>query len=165
MEGNFSVTERCSRYQRVQRLGGIWRERHCAAIGRFGILTPIHALIDQPEVIRQITVLRSQLHRLLIAADGVLIVARFHIRQREIMQGVRPVRSLLRRIAERRKRLHEIGLLEIGDSQRVVAVSLAWIDADGLLEQVRRLAVLLVVQEAAALEERIAAFEIERCSN
>ena len=93
------------------------------------------------------------LHGLLVAADGVLIIARFHVGEREIVQRIGPVRSAARGVAEGGDGLREIGLFEIRDAQRVVAVGLARIDADGLLEQIGRLAVLLVEQQAAALEE------------
>ena len=73
------------------------------------------------------------------------------------MQGIRPVWGAPRGITEGRNGFGEIGLLQIRDAQRVVAISLARIDADRLLQQIRRLCVLFVEEQAAALEEIFAA--------
>jgi len=64
------------------------------------------------------------------------------------VKRIRPVRGAARGIAKSGNRFREIGLFEIGDTERIVAVGLAGVDADGLLEKIRGLAVLLGVQKS-----------------
>ncbi len=89
-------------------------------------------------------------------------IARFHVGKRQVMQRIRPVGRPPRRVAKRRDRLGEIGLLQVRDPQRVIAVCLARIDTYRLFQQVRSRRILLIEQQRTSLEERIAPFQIKR---
>src|SRR5665213_17481 len=111
------------------------------AVGVFGIPPPVQTLINKAEIVSQIAELRGQLHGLLITPDSSLVIARFNVGERKIVQWIGPVRSPARRIAERGNRSREIRLLKVRDAERIVAVSLARIDAHRLFEQICRLPV------------------------
>src|ERR1035438_3468852 len=96
--------------------------------------------------------------------DGVVVVAAFGFEQRQVVNGIGPIRGEAHGCVEGIGCLLEAlpgarAALQLRNAQRIVSIGAARIDAYGLVQQVFRVAVSALAvenQRAAVAEERAA---------
>ena len=137
---------RLQRTQRIVRLGGIRREHLGFQVRSLRILAAIQPLVNQAEVVRQIAVLRGQPHGLLIGADRRAVIANLSVGQGFVVQRIRPVLRTANGIMKRWNGLIVFGLFQVCDAKRIVSIGGVRVDANGLLQQLRRIREFFVEQ-------------------